>query len=309
MSKRVEISIRQINEYYVNAPNNLKQAAKLVGCSVITFARCMETYGIPRKERTWNAENFYTKHYATKKKVISIEDIQKHYFDKSYNMFEAAKEIGCSVACLRRSIKEQGFNTKPKSWNRERTRKIDILNNKEWLMEQLKTKSLNQIAREVGATYGNAGYYSKKHGLSVPNKQKSEAVKAGLRKAFPDGRAGINASNWQGGTRYTGKNRAYIMQWAPDHPNATKDGYVMEHRLIMETHLGRYLTREEIVHHKNGIKHDNRIENLELAPDRGTHTREHFERSHITEQALTEKQTLEARIKELEEENKKLKSV
>ena len=56
----------------------------------------------------------------------------------------------------------------------------------------------------------------------------------------------------------------YIKVYVPDHPLATKDGYVMEHILVMEEAIGRYITRDEVVHHKNKIRDDNRLENLEL---------------------------------------------
>lgn len=57
------------------------------------------------------------------------------------------------------------------------------------------------------------------------------------------------------------------------HPNCNKHNYVLEHRIVMEAHLGRLLTKDEVVHHINGNKKDNRIENLEVM-----NSREHLSR-------------------------------
>lgn len=77
--------------------------------------------------------------------------------------------------------------------------------------------------------------------------------------------------NWKGGCRIA-SGYSYILM--PDHPNSNKNGYVREHVLVMSNHLQRAITKNEIVHHINGIRRDNRIENLVLTTQ-SLHTSHH----------------------------------
>lgn len=71
----------------------------------------------------------------------------------------------------------------------------------------------------------------------------------------------------------------YIAIYFPDHPKSNKDGYIMEHDLVMECFIGRWLKDDEVVHHKNKIKNDNRIENLQLMSFR-EHASYHMKERH-----------------------------
>lgn len=85
--------------------------------------------------------------------------------------------------------------------------------------------------------------------------------------------SGADHHSWKGGTyRHSD---GYVYEYAPNHPDAPKGkGYVLQHRLVMEQKLGRFLEPGEIVHHMNEVKDDNRPENLELH-DRSTHMKHH----------------------------------
>ena len=66
-----------------------------------------------------------------------------------------------------------------------------------------------------------------------------------------------------------------VMIYTPNHPFHYYNGRILRARLVMERHLGRYLTKEEVVHHINEIRDDDRLSNLMLFVNGGEHTRFH----------------------------------
>jgi hypothetical protein len=76
------------------------------------------------------------------------------------------------------------------------------------------------------------------------------------------GTAKRNSENAKG--RYKDGTGYWRVRAPENHPLAHSTGWILEHRLVMEQTLGRFLSKRERVHHRNGIRDDNRPENLEL---------------------------------------------
>lgn len=86
-------------------------------------------------------------------------------------------------------------------------------------------------------------------------------------------------------TRWTA--HGYIKERCPSHPGCDAYGFVPQHRLVVEAHIGRYLSGMELVHHKNENKSDNRLENLEIVSYR-KHRLIHQKPCPLTEEMVRE---------------------
>lgn len=94
------------------------------------------------------------------------------------------------------------------------------------------------------------------------------------KKCYSQWQKGKRGNKWKGG-KMVDKD-GYILIRKPNHPFAKLSGYIYEHRLVAEKKLNRYLTKQEVIHHINGIKNDNRPKNLYLFSSHGKHFSYHI---------------------------------
>ncbi len=133
----------------------------------------------------------------------------------------------------------------------------------DWPVEQMRTwyeqdhLTLQEIADRLGCDWRLVQKVAKKHGFCLRSR----------------GASGSRNGLWNDGQMMS---NGYRWLLRPGHPSANRRGYVAEHRLVMEECLGRRLAAGEVVHHLNGNKLDNRIENLKLYQNNIAHMHDHL---------------------------------
>lgn len=155
-----------------------------------------------------------------------------------------AQAVGVSPFSVDKYIGEHGLKgLRPRKLSEDEVSRI--------VETYLSGADLRQCSRLLGHKAMTIALYVRRAGIAIRPQRKD----------------GSNNPCWRGGRKMC---KGYALLYRPDHPHAVGN-YVLEHRLVMEKHIGRYLRPEEVVHHKNKNRADNRICNLQLFASNGEH--------------------------------------
>lgn len=140
--------------------------------------------------------------------------------------------------------------------------------------------SMAKIGRRLGIPHGSIQKLMANN--NIPTRTHGEAISLAAARGRTRGR------------KPTMTSRGYVTIYKPEHPRAWKSGYVLEHILVWEQVHNKPLPDGWIIHHLNGIRNDNRPENLLALPE-GKHHNDMV--NHALKQRIRE---LEVKVKLLE---------
>lgn len=210
------------------------EIAKIKGCSLPTVLNALAVKGLERKRVQLECQRCGHKWFQRSQRPKVCAKCSTHFWNQP-------RPEGISKALLEKMYWDEG-------------------------------KSITAIAHELNLAYNTVRYWMRKHNIKFRSSVEAILLLYDQQRKRPmEGKA-----MWRQGRQ---QKDGYILVFISSDdfffPMAYKrsqlSGSVLEHRLVMAKHLKRCLLPWEVVHHRNGIKDDNRLENLELLPSRVQH--------------------------------------
>lgn len=161
------------------------------------------------------------------------------YVNEKMPMYKVAGKLGVSVGFVFNTLKSNGVKSRKTS---------------DYTRGRKHTKEVREII-------------SKTH--------KGKVLSPETRKKISEGHKGKYRIKTEFGGHRKERDDGYLAVYCPEHPNASADGYVMEHRLVIEKILGRYLEPDEVVHHIDENRKNNEPSNLSIFRNLKDHRRYH----------------------------------
>ncbi len=249
----------RLREEYEAKRRTIADIASELGCATGTVVHALKRLGIQARTPGVTRKIRGTEKQSNIPQLRDKEWLTERYYGQNMTMEEIGAELGVSRGAVLLALKRHGIERKPKRAREGvfRSDSIPQLRDKEWLTEQytVRERKAREIAVELGCSiWAVQAALSHYRVLKMPPKSKQV-------KDLPVG----VVRGWKG----------YIKIFMPDHPFSNGKGYVLEHRLVVEKIIGRYLTSIEVVHHINERRDDNREANLLIFPTHAAHMRFH----------------------------------
>lgn len=202
--------------------------------------------------------------------VLTKEFLEEEYVNKRKFAREIARDVGCSTASVTNYLRRHDIEIEPRYEDRKgylgsKNPAREVLT-KEYLLREYvgKNRSQSSIAKELICSNTLVREALIKHGIEV-NKNKNQCFY---------GEDNISFSN------YVTEDKGYLCIRLPNHPKANNRGYVRLHVILAEYFYNTEVSKDEVVHHHNEDKQDNRKENLEIM-EKVEHDRYHTTLRHL----------------------------
>ena len=259
MPVKMAISVDELRAMVVDQRMTDVAIAKQLGVCAVSVLHWRQRFKIARPHHKRTYAMALAGRGRRRKVFVSADHLREMYIDRGMTQAEIGKELSIGQNNVQYWMAEYGISARPRPGGRKTPF------TEEQLRECYCDQGLNikDTAAALGCTAIAVRAGVVRFGLQVDSKKTAKGT----------WRRKIVVTDGDPEHRYA--HRGYIFLRRPDHPSADRDGYVPEHRIVVEEAMGRMAQPGEIIHHINLQKTDNRLENLAVLTTKDLHIEVH----------------------------------